>query len=84
METVTIDQYMFLGILTILVFSLCFNFILFYKWHRSILTQELADNQRRRTSQRIAQLEASILEWGNGEGDYDGWYKSHKSIQEVR
>tara|TARA_R110000765_G_scaffold210191_1_gene315409 strand:+ start:14585 stop:14827 length:243 start_codon:yes stop_codon:yes gene_type:complete len=78
METVTLNQYMFLGILTISVFSLYFNFFLFYKWHRSIVSQELQDNQRRRNSQRIAQLEASILE-----GDYesDRW-KSNKSIQE--
>jgi|TARA_B110000263_G_scaffold224352_1_gene214698 hypothetical protein len=75
METVTLNQYMFLGILTISVFSLYFNFFLFYKWHRSIVSQEL---QGRRNSQRIAQLEASILE-----GDYesDRW-KSNKSIQE--
>lgn len=77
METVTLNQYMFLGILTISVFSLYFNFFLFYKWHRSIVSQELQDNQRRRNSQRIAQLEASILE-----GDYDGWCKCNKSIQE--
>lgn len=83
METVTLNQYMFLGILTISVFSLYFNFFLFYKWHRSIVSQEL---QGRRNSQRIAQLEDCLSKYCATsilaeEYKSDRW-KSNKSIQE--
>jgi hypothetical protein len=86
METVTLNQYMFLGILTISVFSLYFNFFLFYKWHRSIVSQELQDNQRRRNSKRIAQLEDCLSKYCATsilaeEYKSDRW-KSNKSIQE--